>query len=337
MTIRMSRAWRVHSYDAGSLPSLDLLPVPEPGPGEVRIRVYASAISFVDLLLASGGYQWKPSPPFVPGSEFSGVVESLGTGDTLGLRVGDRVCGVRQGAWTEMLCLPASAAARLASADEPIDRENWAIEAAALMAPYATALYALRERAQLRAGETILVLGATGSVGYAAIQLGKVLGAHVIAAVRDPSKRDPVLAAGANSVIVTHDGWKDEAKSLAGKAGVDVVFDTVGGDATDVAFRTLGWRGRHLMVGFAGGHIPALKANLAIVKGAGLLGVDYRQAAQKEHEITRKVQQDVLRLYKDGCLHPPIYSCFGLERLSEAADLVRQRNSIGRVVLDLRA
>jgi NADPH2:quinone reductase len=330
-------AWRVHSFEAGAQPTLDLLPMPEPGPGEVRVRVLASAISFVDLLLASGGYQWKPPTPFVPGSEFSGVVDALGTGDTLGLRVGDRVCGVRQGAWTEMLCLPASAALRLGGADEAPTASDWAIEAAALMAPYATALYALRERAHLRAGETLLVLGASGGVGHAAVQLGQVLGARVIAAASNPAKRAAALAAGADAVIDTSDDWKDEAKALAGKPGVNVVFDPVGGEATDTAFRTLGWRGRHLMVGFAGGQIPALKANLAIVKGAALLGVDYRQAGEREPDITRQVQQDVLRLYREGRLRPRLHSSLGLERLAEAAALVRQRDTLGRVVLDFRA
>lgn len=331
------RAWRVHGYEPGSQPSLDWLPLASPGPGQVRIRVLASAVSFVDLLLAGGGYQWKPPTPFVPGSEFSGVIDALGTGDTLGLRVGDRVCGTHQGSWTDMLCLPATAVGRLGNADQAPKDRDWAIEAAALMAPYATALYALRERAHLRAGETLLVLGATGSVGHAAVQLGKVLGARVIAAASTSAKRAAALAAGADAVIDTSDDWKDEAKALAGKAGVDIVFDPVGGEATDTAFRTLGWGGRHLMVGFAGGQIAALKTNLAIVKGAALLGVDYRQAGARAPAITRQVQQDVLRLYADGRIRPRIHTTMALERLNDAAVLVRLRDTLGRVVLDFQA
>lgn len=330
-------AWRVHSYEIGAPLALDVLPVPEPGPGEVRVRVCASAISFLDLLLASGGYQWKPPTPFVPGSEFSGVVDALGTGDTSGLCLGDRVCGVRHGAWAEMLSLPASRALRLDSAEGASTSEEWAIETAALMAPYATALYGLRERAQLRPGETLLVLGATGSVGHAAVQLGKAMGARVFAAASSPAKRVAALTAGADATIDTSDDWKDEAKALAGKAGVDVVFDPVGGEATDTAFRTLSWGGRHLMVGFAGGQIPALKANLTIIKGAALMGVDYRQAVEREPAIAGQVQQDVLRLYNNGVLCPHIHSSLGLERLMEAAALVRRRDTLGRVVLDLRA
>lgn len=335
-TAPTAHAWRVHSYEAGAQPVLELLPLPEPGPDEVRVCVCASAISFVDLLLVSGSYQWKPPTPFVPGSEFSGVVDAVGPEVKNGLRVGDRVCGVRQGTWTEMLCLPAGAVQRLGGPDDAPASTDWAIETSALMAPYATALYALRERAHLRPGETLLVLGATGGVGHAAVQLGKALGARVIAAASTPAKRAAALAAGTDAVVDSSNDWKDEAKALAGEAGVDVVFDPVGGQVTDTAFRTLGWGGRHLMVGFAGGQITALKTNLTILKGAALLGVDYRQAVAREGAITAQVQQDVLRLYAEGRIRPRIHTSLGLAQLSEAAALVRRRDTVGRVVLDLR-
>ena len=168
------KALRVHGYGPDDRIVCDEVPVPEPLAGEVRVRVHACGISFVDLLVARGGYQVRPAPPFIPGSEFSGVVDAIGPGTATDLKPGDRVCGTRQGAWAEWVCVPAASAFVLAP-DAPF------IDAAVLFAPYGTALYALRERGHLRDGETLLVLGATGSVGHAAVQIGKLLGARVIA------------------------------------------------------------------------------------------------------------------------------------------------------------
>lgn len=323
----MMRALRVHDYQPGSAPQLESLPVPTPAPGEVRVRVHAAGISFVDLLLASGGYQVRPDTPFIPGSEFSGVVDTVGPGDTHGLQPGDRVCGTRQGAWAEYICLSAQFVQRL-PADAPL------VEASVLMAPYATALYALRRRAGLAAGETLFVLGAAGSVGYAAIQLGKALGARVVAAASTQAKRAAAIAAGADAVIDSSGDWKDAAKAAADKRGMDVVFDTVGGVATDTAFRTLGWGGRHLMIGFAGGQIGALKTNLAIVKGAALIGVDLRQAVQRDPVTVDAIKQEVTALYAEGRIRPLIHGCVSLERFADGAALVRDRSTLGRVILD---
>lgn len=322
------RALRIHNYASGGIPQLERLPVPEPDAGQVRVRVEACGISFVDLLLASGGYQVRPATPFVPGSEFCGVVDALPPGDASGLRLGERVCGTRQGAWAEYLCLPASQLMPVAAHASPE-------QAAVLVAPYATALYALRERAQLCDGETLLVLGATGSVGHAAVQLGKVLGARVIAGASSAAKRAAARAAGADAVFDTGADWKDEAKALAGPAGVQVVFDPVGGEATDTAFRTLGWGGRHLMIGFAGGQIGALKTNLAIVKGASLVGVDFRQAMQHDPQGATAAKRDVVALHAQGRIEPLIHATLPLERFEEAATLVRDRATLGRVVLRL--
>jgi NADPH2:quinone reductase len=322
------RALRIHDYASGGIPQLDWVPQPVPVGGQVRVRVEASGISFVDLLLASGGYQVRPTPPFVPGSEFSGVVDAVPPGDSSGLRVGDRVCGTRQGAWTDYLCLPGSLLM-------PLRPHTSSPEAAVLVAPYATALYALRDRARLRDNETLLVLGATGSVGHAAVQLGKVLGARVIAGASSAAKRAAAEAAGADAVFDSSRPWKDEAKALAGAAGVQVVFDPVGGAATDTAFRTLGWDGRHLMVGFAGGEIGALKSNLAIVKGASLVGVDFRQAVERDPEAAAAARRDVIALHAAGRIQPRIHAMLPFEGFEEAAALVRNRGTLGRVVLQL--
>jgi len=325
------KALRVHGYGPEDAIRLDELPQPEPGPGQVRVRVQACGISFVDLLVARGGYQVRPTPPFVPGSEFAGVVDAIGAATDMPLRVGDRVCGTRQGAWAEWICLDARAVLALpATADTT--------EAAVLAAPFGTALYALRERGGLQPGEALLVLGAAGSVGHAAVQLGRVLGARVIAAASTAAKRQAARDAGAHELVDSASpDWKDSVKALAGPAGVDVVFDPVGGDATDPAFRCLGWNGRHLMVGFAGGHIAALKSNLPLVKGAALVGVDYRQAGEREPERVAAIRRDVMAWYGQGRIRPLLGCVLPLQRFAEGAARVHDRNAVGRVVFSFDA
>ena len=319
------KALRVHGYGPDDHIVLDEVPVPEPRAGEVRVRVHACGISFVDLLLARGGYQVRPTPPFVPGSEFSGVVDAIGPDTTTDLKPGDRVAVTRQGAWAESVCVPATSVFAL-----PADASF--VEGAVLLAAFGTALYALRERGHLRPGETLLVLGATGSVGHAAVQSGKLLGARVIAAASTARKRDAALAAGADDVVDATGDWKDAVKTLTAPRGVDVVLDTVGGDATDAAFRTLGWGGRHLMVGFAGGTIHALKSNLALVKGGSLIGVDFRQSGERDGSLAHDVKQDAMTMYRAGRIKPLVSHVLPLARFEEATALVGDRAGFGRVV-----
>lgn len=318
-------ALRVHNYHDGL--RLDTLAVPEPGPGEVRVRVQACGVSFVDLLLARGEYQLRPPLPFIAGSEFAGVVDALGDGLGSSFAVGDRVSGsIAGGAWAQYLCVEAKLLHSVAST---VQIE----EAAVLNVPYGTALYALRDRGQLQRGETVLVLGASGSVGYAAVQLSKVLGARVIAAASSPAKRDVALAAGADEVVDAADPtWKDQVKALA-PLGVNVVLDTVGGDMTDAAFRTLGWGGRHLMVGFAGGQIGALRSNLAIVKGASLVGVDIRQLGEREPAKYRALMADVTALHRDGRIRPRIAATFPLAHFAQAVTQTLARDTVGRILI----
>jgi len=299
--------------------------IPEPSAGQVRVRVRACGISFVDLLLARGGYQVRPPTPFVPGSEFSGVVDALGDGADGRLRLGDRVCGTRMGAWSEYICIPQSLAFGLPPQAD-------LIEASVLLAPYLTSLYALRSRAQLSPGETLLVLGAAGSVGHAAVQLGKILGARVIAAASTDAKRSSALAAGADAVVETTGDWKAAVKALTAPGGVDVVYDPIGGDATDAAFRTLAWGGRHLMVGFAGGEIGVLKSNLSIVKGASLVGVDARQAGERTPALMHALRTEVLALHGQGRIRPLVSHVLPVERFDEAAEKTNDRAGFGRVV-----
>jgi NADPH2:quinone reductase len=320
------QALRVHDFDRPL--QLDDLPLPVPQRGEVRVRVQACGVSFFDLLIARGGYQWRPPLPFVVGSEFAGVVEALGEGAGAAWAVGDRVCGsVSIGAWTQALCVPADALHAVAP-QASID------ESAVLHMPYGTALYSLRERGRLQPGETVLVLGATGSVGHAALQLARVLGARVIGAATGPAKCAALRAAGADAVVDTGSAdWKDQVKALAAPGGVDVVVDPVGGEAMDTAFRTLGWGGRHLVVGFAGGQIGSLRGNLTIVKGASLVGVDLRQFRERQPADARRLAADVAALHRDGRIQPRIAARFGLAQHTEAFALAGNRQTPGRVLL----
>ncbi len=317
---------RVHAFDQPL--HVDTLPPPEPAPGEVRVRVQACGISFFDLLIARGGYQWRPPLPFTVGSEFAGVVEALGPGAEALLAVGDHVGGsVSIGAWTQQLCVPASALHKVAPG-APLD------EAAVLFMPYGTALYALRERGHLQPGETLLVLGATGTVGAAALQLGKVLGARVIGAATGLVKCEAVRAAGAHAVVdLAAADWKDQVKALAGPNGVDVVADPVGGAFTDTAFRTLGWGGRHLVLGFASGQIGNLRGNLTIVKGGSLIGVDLRQFRERQPEAARRLMQDVAALHRDGKIQPLITARWPLAQHDQARAQAGDRATVGRVLL----
>ena len=324
------QALRVHDISDGL--RLDTLPDPVPGAGEVRVRVQACGVSFFDMLISRGGYQWRPALPFVVGSEFAGVVDAVG--DALGdavqgaFAVGDRVWGSTSiGAWTQRLCVPADAIHAVAAAAS-ID------EAAVLAMPYGTSLYGLRERGHLQPGETVLVLGATGSVGHAAVQLARALGARVIGAATGAAKCAATLEAGAHEVVDLADAsWKDRVKALAAPRGVDVVFDPLGGALTDAAFRTLGWGGRHLVVGFASGQIGSLRGNLAIVKGASLIGVDLRQFREKQPDAARRVMQDVAALHHDGRIAPRIAARFSLDRHAAAFAMAQDRSTLGRVLL----
>jgi NADPH2:quinone reductase len=320
------QALRVHDFAEGL--RLDELPDAAPGPGELRVRVQACGVSYFDMLISRGGYQWRPPLPFTVGSEFSGVVDALGEGAEGRFAVGQRVWGSTSiGAWTQQLCVPVHALQAVAP-QAAID------EAAVLAMPYGTALYALRERGQLRAGETVLVLGATGSVGYAAVQLAAALGARVIAAATGTAKLTAAREAGAHEVVdLAEEGWKDRVKALAGARGVDVVFDPVGGTAMDTAFRTLGWGGRHLVVGFASGQIGSLRGNLSIVKGASLVGVDLRQFREKQPDAATRLLQDVAALHRDGRIAPRIAARLPFHRHAEAYALAQDRRTLGRVLL----
>lgn len=296
--------------------------------GEVRVAIKAAGISYVDVLTAEGRYQVKPPLPFIPGSEAAGVVSETGEGVT-GLSIGQRVS---VSGWGGLFAEEAVLPARMVRAMP--DGLDFA-EAAVFPVSYATAWHALVDRGQLRAGETLLVLGAGGATGYAAVQVGKHLGARVIASASTESKRALALAGGADvAVDARAEDWRDQVKAANGGRPVDVVFDPVGGDATDPAFRCLGWGGRHLVIGFPGG-IAALRTNLPLLKGASLVGVDIRQFGELESERAEANRAETYRLAAAGILRPAIARTFPLEQYREAMAAAASGALAGRVVLEI--
>jgi NADPH:quinone reductase len=285
-------ALRVHGFEGWDDWRLEEIPDPEPGPGQVLIDIDSSAPSFVDLLYARGGYQLKPTLPLVPGSEICGVIRKCGRDVPPHLVPGLRVVGmVFGGAWSQAVCADA---VRVHAVGEGAS----AVQACCLAAPYGTAHYALARRGALHQGESVFILGAAGSVGMAAIQVAKALGARVIAGATGQMKRQAALNAGADAVIdLSEDGWKEKVRAWSGAEGVDVVLDPLGAGYTDPAFRTLQWGGRHLVIGFAAGEIPSLRTNLALLKGS-LVGVDVRQFMENPSSIRPGVLSNGVRHLK---------------------------------------
>jgi len=307
------------------------LPSRSPGPGELRAAVHYAGVSFVDVLTARGGYQVKPPTPFVPGSEFSGVVLEVGEGVS-GFAPGDRVAGSNfGGVFAEEIVFAAASASRVP------DNADMA-EASVLRASFLTAVYALRNRAQVKPGETVLVLGAGGAVGVAAVQVAKVYGASVIASASSEAKRQLAKANGADHVVDSGaEDWRDQIKTLTGGTGVDVVVDPLGDKHTERAFRSLAWNGRLLVIGFAAGEIPRLPTNLSIVKGASLIGVELRGFVNRDPEGYKVVGEEVARLFAAGAIHAPVARTFPLEDFAAAMDAAASGESAGRIVLRMAA
>lgn len=296
------------------------------GPGQIRVAVKAIGISYVDVLTAMGKYQVTPPLPFIPGSECAGVVEAVGEGVTH-LSVGDRVMGSNFGG------IFAEAGTFRASSFDRIP-EAMSLEQGAVFKPsYMTAHHALVDRGRLQAGETLLVLGAGGATGIAAIQVGKQLGARVIASASSQEKRDICLKAGADAAVDTRSAtWRDEVKAANDGKGIDVVFDPVGGDMTDPAFRSLGYDGRYLVVGFTGG-ISSLKTNLPLVKTASMIGVQLRVSMQEKPELAVAATKAILAGAASGVLAPVIGKTYAFEDYAAAMQDAFDGKTAGRVVM----
>lgn len=299
-----------------------------PTNGNVRLKVKASGASLLDALIAGGKYQVKPPLPFSPGSEFSGVVDAVAV-DVTNLKVGDRVmAGGFVGGFSETAVVPAVGAVKIPDA---MSFET----AAGFRTNYMTALHAFRQRANLQAGETVLVLGAAGGVGSAGIEVAKVMGAKVIAVASSEAKRAFASKLGADHAIdAAPENIRDQIKASTQGRGVDVVYDPVGGALTELAFRSLAWRGRHLVVGFAAGTIPALPVNLALLKGASLVGVDLaRFSFMHEPAVAAENLKQLLAWFAEGKLKPTIGRVYAFGEARAALADILARRAIGKSVV----
>jgi len=308
--------------------AVETLPDLQPSAGEVRIRARVAAVSFVDSLTAAGRYQVRPTLPFVPGSEVGGVIDQIGAG-VRGLRIGDHVVGsIQFGAFAELVIVPVHHLMRIDPAME-FD------QTVAAYIPQLTALYALTDRGKLRRGQTVLVLGAGGAIGFAALQIATLMGARVIAAASSPEKREAALAAGAIAAIDSRstDFRSEVATACGGK--VDMVVDPVGGALTETAFRCLNWRGRLLVIGFASGKIAQLPVNLALLKGAALIGVNVGQYLDRQPRAAAALRKQLHRWWEQGELATPIRCREPLSRFAPAMVAAADGMGHGRVLLDL--
>jgi NADPH:quinone reductase len=307
------------------------LPTPQPGPGEVLLAIEAASLNFPDLLIVQNKYQMKPRLPFVPGSEYAGQVVALGDGVTH-LHVGQRVaCLSGTGGFGTHTLAPAALCL-------PLPEGFLAVDAAAFIMTYATSYHALIDRGTLKAGETVLILGAAGGVGTAAIQIAKQAGARVIAAASSDDKCELCRQAGADatlnySVHAPNGSFRDEIKRLTDGRGPDVIYDPVGGDFAEPAFRSIAWRGRYLVVGFAGGPIPSLPLNLPLLKGAALVGVFWGDFAQREPQANAAMMQTLVQWYLQGKIKPVIDRTLPMSELKAAYALMGSRQVKGKLVL----
>ena len=300
---------------------------PVPAEGEVVVEVAYAALNFMDTLIIEGKYQLKPAPPFSPAGEFSGRVVALGAG-VKGFAVGDRVMGSSGfGAARERIAVPAN---RLAHVPDglPLDK------AAGLSIAYGTTLHALKQRAEMKPGETLVVLGASGGVGLAAVEIGKVMGARVIACASSDDKLDFARRYGAAETInyATED-LRARLKELTGAKGVDVVYDPVGGALAEPALRSLGWKGRFLVIGFASGEIPRPPLNLVLLKGCDIRGVYWGEFAVREPDANRDNMSQLLKWAENGELSVHIHAKYALEEYEKAFEAIAKRQTLGKTLI----
>lgn len=303
-------------------------PDPVPGRGQVLVEVKAAAVTFPDTLMLEDRYQFKAEPPYVPGGEVAGVVAGVGEGVD-SLSVGDRIVGALgvTGGFAELAVVPAAGARVLP------DAVGFA-ESTGMNYAYGTTLYGLRHRGQLQAGETLLVLGAGGQVGLSAVELGRVMGARVIAAASSQRKLERCRERGADETIdyATED-LKARAKELTGGQGVDVVYDCVGGEYAEPALRAIAWGGRYLVIGFTAG-IPSIPLNLTLLKSCQVVGVFYGAMVAREPDLATSITDELIALVADGRIRPLVSERYPLERACEALRSLMDRTAVGKVVVE---
>ena len=315
--------------DFGAQPALVAVPSRMPGAGEVRVRIAACGLNFADLLMIRGEYQERPEPPVTLGMELAGVIDALGEGVT-GLAEGDRVAVFAgSGGLAEFGCFPASRCLRLPEA-MPFD------VAAAFQVAYGTSHVALSHRADLRPGETLVVLGAAGGVGLTAIEIGHRMGARVVAVARGADKLEIARAAGADDLIDS-DATPDLRAALRDLGGADVVYDPVGGDQGAAALRALRPEGRHLVIGFASGTVPPVPANHLLVKNLSMIGFYWGGYLKFRPEVLTASLKTLIDWYTQGALHPHISHRLPLARAAEGLELLRTRQATGKVVIDCQS
>jgi NADPH2:quinone reductase len=313
----------------GTPDELELADIPDPhaGPGEAVVRIKAAALNFFDTLIVAGKYQHKPPFPFSPAAEFAGLVESVGAG-VRDIAPGDRVMGnIGWGAAREAVAVPADVLVKI---PDTLDFER----AAGLTVTYATTLYALRERAALKPGETLAVLGASGGTGLAAIEIGKIMGARVIACASSDEKLTFARAHGADETVnyATED-LRNALKRLGGERGIDVVYDPVGGSYAEPAVRSLGWEGRYLVVGFAAGEIPKLPLNLVLLKSCDIRGVLWGSWVRREPAAQRALMTQIVKWCAQGKLSAHVHAVYPLAEIVTALKTIADRKVMGKIVL----
>lgn len=303
------------------------LPSPEPGRGEVRIAMKAAGVNFPDVLIIQNLYQFKPPLPFSPGGEAAGVVDAVGEGVTR-FKVGDKVIAmIGHGAFREQFLVDEGRVIPIVG-DMPFD------VAAGFTMTYGTSHHALKQRARLQPGETLLVLGAAGGVGLAAVELGKLMGARVIAAASSDDKLALCREYGADELInYSTEDLKERVKELTRGHGVDVIYDPVGDKYAEPAFRSIAWNGRYLVVGFAAGEIPKLPLNLPLIKGASIVGVFWGAFTAHEPKLHQENMQELIGWFAQGKLKPHVSAHIPLDRGAEAIRLLMDRKAKGKVIL----
>ncbi|MEO7242922.1 MAG: NADPH:quinone oxidoreductase family protein [Variovorax sp.] len=307
------------------------MPTPQPGAGQVRVAIKAASLNFPDALIVQNKYQFKPTLPFVPGSEYAGVIEALGEG-VRHLQVGQTVaCLTGTGGFATHAIAPAAVCMPLPEDFPPED-------GAAFIMTYATSHHALLDRGQLQSGESVLILGAAGGVGTAAIQIAKAAGAKVIAAASNHDKCALCASQGADMTIdyskaTALSGFRDAIKDATGGKGPDVIYDPVGGDLAEPAFRSIAWRGRYLVVGFAAGPIPALPFNLMLLKGASVVGVFWGDFAKREPKAQAALMAQLTDWYRKGKIKPVIDQKLPMSELKSAYSRLTSRAVKGKLVL----
>ncbi|MEO1029212.1 MAG: NADPH:quinone oxidoreductase family protein [Pseudomonadota bacterium] len=302
------------------------LPAPEPGPGEIRVRVKATSVNYPDILLCQGKYQLKLEPPFTPGMDISGVVDAVGVGVTEHAPGDEVVGGARFGGFAEFITVPGRSMRR-----KPFNLSF--AQAAAIPAAYLTAYVALIERANLQEGETLLVHGATGGVGLAAVDVGRLLGAKVIATSGSKEKLFKLVEYGAGHGVLADDGMKHAIKTMTQNKGVDVVFDPVGGDIFDQSTRCMAFNGRLLVVGFTSGRIATVPSNIPLIKGFSVVGVRAGEYSRQFPERGEEILRHIWMWAEDGKINPLVHAEYPLSETRQAFQALLDRSVFGKVIV----